>query len=328
MLSLVASLACFADELVLKNGIRVQGEITAADFEKVTIVTAAGKPMAYKRDEIKTITRSEPESFAKAQSLLANGDYDGAIGLYEQAAKGTQNAWHVENARARLIECYCASGQWDKAAQTYLALAKASPSSLFLTYVPVPKNSGQVKTEALGSLDKAAEGLMGLPAAAARAVKCAGFIVADKPADARRELDALAAIKDPRAAKLSTACQAHLLVSQKQHDKALELLRGPVANNDGSESPWLAFWQGSCYLAKSDHARAALAFLRAPVLDPQFSLIAGDCLFMAGQCFDKLGQKDKALAAYREVVEKYPVSRFWSEAKQSTGPSQSKMKGN
>ncbi|MBM4078668.1 MAG: hypothetical protein FJ278_03145, partial [Planctomycetes bacterium] len=55
------ALPCAADELVLKNGIRVQGEITAADFEKVTIVTAAGKPMAYKRDEIKTITRSEPE---------------------------------------------------------------------------------------------------------------------------------------------------------------------------------------------------------------------------------------------------------------------------
>jgi TolA-binding protein len=320
-------LRCPADEIVLKNGIRVQGEIRSADFEKVVIVTAGGKPMTYNRQDVKTLTRTEPESFATAQGLVANGDYAGAVKIYEEALKGTPSPWQVENARAKLLECYSAAGQWDKAASQYLVLVKESPGTPYLVCLPVAKDRGQVTAEALGALDKSSAGLSGLAAAAARALKCQALAIIERPADAKRELDALAAINEPRAAKLATVCQSHLLFSQKQYDKALDLLARAVAGNDGSESPWLAFWQGQCYYAKQDYARAALAFLRAPLLDAQFGFIAGDCLYMAGQCFEKLGQKDKATGAYQDVAQKHPTSRFSKEAKQALASLQSSTKG-
>lgn len=68
--------------------------------------------------------------------------------------------------------------------------------------------------------------------------------------------------------------------------------------------------QGDCYSALSDNAQAAAFYTKAAQkADNPF---AAEYLVKAGKAYEALGQKDKALEAYKTVKEKYQMSIEYS----------------
>jgi TolA-binding protein len=73
---------------------------------------------------------------------------------------------------------------------------------------------------------------------------------------------------------------------------------------------------GAALSAKHQPARAALAYLRVPILYPADRALAGRALLDGGRELEKIGQKDEAASLYREVVDTHSQTPLATEAQQ------------
>jgi tetratricopeptide (TPR) repeat protein len=70
----------------------------------------------------------------------------------------------------------------------------------------------------------------------------------------------------------------------------------------------------ACYEQLDDFSKAGQWYLQTAQKMPQY-YGAPEALMNAGRCFSTAGEDDKAKEAYRLLIEKYPESRFLSEAR-------------
>ncbi len=73
------------------------------------------------------------------------------------------------------------------------------------------------------------------------------------------------------------------------------------------------YWIGESQYALKRYSEAAESFKE--VLTIRHSEKKADAQFMLAQCYDKLGQRQKAKEAYEQVVKNYPMSRHVKRAK-------------
>ena len=73
---------------------------------------------------------------------------------------------------------------------------------------------------------------------------------------------------------------------------------------------------GQGLLRNRKYEAAALAFLRAPILNPDDTEIASDGLLAAGQALEGLQRIDQAIRIYQEIITDYQTSIAADEATQ------------
>jgi hypothetical protein len=106
-------------------------------------------------------------------------------------------------------------------------------------------------------------------------------------------------------ASFATASESQVENWAADVEKAPQSLRG---------GPY--FVLGAALSAKHLPARAALAYLRVPLLYPHQRSLAGRALLEAGRELEKIGQKDEAASLYREVTSTHPQTPLAEEAQQ------------
>jgi TolA-binding protein len=70
--------------------------------------------------------------------------------------------------------------------------------------------------------------------------------------------------------------------------------------------------------------RAALAWMRIPILYPEHRNLAAQALFDAGRSLERLGRSEQSVQLYRELVNTYPNTAPGSQAQARM----EQMKGN
>ena len=305
----------WGDEVLLTVGVRLRGEILRADAEKVVIRTPKGKELSYPRSKVRSIKQDEPEAFRRASQWIHRGDLEQAAKEYERFLSETDNAWRAETARVGLLQCYIRLREATDAARTYVEIIEQSPKSASMPHIPFFRDGDAVSNDFLDSLSERAGGLKASDAAdAVRLLRCSGLASKARYDDAEAELRRVRQKARGRVKALANACQAQIWIGQGKHSQAIDLLDKTCTGRDESVSAWLHYWRGQAYWRAGEVRRAALAFLRAPLLDNDFRAVAGDCLYAAGTCFERLKQRERARAAYREVVEKYPTCWSFADA--------------
>jgi len=72
----------------------------------------------------------------------------------------------------------------------------------------------------------------------------------------------------------------------------------------------------ACHEQLGQFAEAGEFYLKAAVKFPEF-FSAPEALMNAGRCFAATGAVEKAKAAYYKLIEEFPESRYFDEAKMS-----------
>ncbi|MBN1465497.1 tetratricopeptide repeat protein [candidate division KSB1 bacterium] len=130
--------------------------------------------------------------------------------------------------------------------------------------------------------------------------------------DLQRELDQLGAFTRD----FSSAYREGLrLYSLRQHDKSIAIFRNLRENNPRHKlASNCIYWIGENYFLKRDYV-SAIEALNA-VFNYDFSYKTDDATLMLGRCYNKLGQNDRAIAYFQELITKYPDSEYIAKARQ------------
>ncbi|MBN1560001.1 tetratricopeptide repeat protein [candidate division KSB1 bacterium] len=128
----------------------------------------------------------------------------------------------------------------------------------------------------------------------------------------QRELDQLEGLPTD----FSSAYKEGLrLYSLRQHDRSIAIFSTLRANHPRHKlASNCIYWIGENYFLKRDYVSAIEAF--NAVFGYSFSYKTDDATLMLGRCYNKLGQNDRALAYFEELITKYPDSEYVSKARQ------------
>ena len=131
------------------------------------------------------------------------------------------------------------------------------------------------------------------------------------PAAAAYQLALTRYPKDPAAAEAGLG-MARLYRLQKKLDQAREALTKTLATATGALGAEAQFELASLYRDQGDTKRAAEEFLKVAILygDPIWSAQAQ---YQAGQCYEAVGDKPSATAAYKLVARDYAQQQPWAD---------------
>jgi len=305
-----------ADEIVLKSGIKIQGNIVEADAMKVVVETAGGKRMTYMRASVAEIRSAQSEDLARADKLLKGGHMVEAQKVLESVA--ASGGLMKSDAQVRLIQCYFRTGKWEKGVALYLSVLNAEPAAMVAAGFPW-NGIGPEQAEAVLKGVSAAGQLAGTAAGIADVVKAWAKCAKDPSADLKAALGGAAASQEAVVSDAAAVAQMQLMCQRKDYDGCLAFIQKRLAKLDAAAQPWGHYWRGRCLLAKEDLERAALAFLRVGLTSENSGALAGDSLFMAATCFEKKRESDRALGLYGEVAQDYPLALSADEARKKAG---------
>ena len=128
----------------------------------------------------------------------------------------------------------------------------------------------------------------------------------------QRELDQLQ--KYP--ADFSSAYREALrLYSVRQHDQSIAIFRSLREKNPNHKlASNCIYWIGENYFLKRNYVAAIEAF--NAVFDYAFSYKKDDATLMLGRCYQKLGQRDKSISYFEELITQFPDSEYVPKAQQ------------
>lgn len=106
---------------------------------------------------------------------------------------------------------------------------------------------------------------------------------------------------------------ARIYEDQGDVEKAIERYEAAANSNSGDIAARARFQLGALYEKREDWEKAALSFMKVAILFLHEEM-SPEALWRAGQCYEKVGQKDKARKAYGELLEDFPESPFAQKA--------------
>jgi len=298
-----------ADDVVLRHDIRMSGTVVRDDLDGVVVIGEKNVRLHYRPDEVVSVARARPSAFEAAAELVRSKDFASAALAFERFALNRPAVILQEEAWLRVAQCYSVLGDWERAIHAYAAVLRTNPRTKLYAHVPlIPKHfsTSQRALQFLGGFIDGAE--TNFPRAIGQLLASSVLITEGEPVESERGLRILLGDKDPRVVAFARVRWAQLLVQQNRWSDALGGLRKWIPTMDPGALPQAYYWLGECYWKKADYARAAAAFLRAPIEFPDFWEIHPVCLWQAAQCFKKLGQSDRARKLLHELVSRFPKS--------------------
>ena len=192
--------------------------------------------------------------------------------------------------------------QPDRAGDTFLIILRSDPTTPWFDTIPLAWKP----QPPAGSWEQRAADWMESPTAPAAALMGASWLLSTARRDqALNVLRQLAADQDSRVALLAEAQQWRVqLVTASAEDIAR--WESVIARLDGSLRAGPYFLLGHALARQSDPVRAALAFLRVPILHPEHQDLAAESLLMAGDQLTLAGNRDGAATVFRELMQKHP----------------------
>ncbi|MFA5334744.1 MAG: tetratricopeptide repeat protein [Candidatus Omnitrophota bacterium] len=101
---------------------------------------------------------------------------------------------------------------------------------------------------------------------------------------------------------------ASILVKDRDYEGAVKAYDAVIRSRDEGLRPDAYYGNAEAYFAKGAYEQALVNYLKVALLYYDKGRIAQEAKFKCGECYEKLGEREMALAAYRETMEEYPKS--------------------
>ena len=118
--------------------------------------------------------------------------------------------------------------------------------------------------------------------------------------------------KNTKAGNLACLYAAKCYAATEKYQEAIDMLNKFDGCGDAMISPAAIALKGNCYAEIGENKKAVELLLKA-AKEADNNTISPTCLLQAGQIFEALGQKDKALDCYNQIKSKYQQSSLYYE---------------
>jgi tetratricopeptide (TPR) repeat protein len=281
--------------------VRVTGEVLDYGGNGLRIRVGGGQERQYPVERILGIETPYTRQQVDGDAAFEVGRFDQAIGFYLDALKQEPRRWVGRQLMARLVRCYDAMGQPERAGNAFAALLQDDPKTPHFDCIPLswlpsqPSPAMEQLARAWAKSDQPAMALLG-----------ASYLLetADRE-NAMALLRKLAAGPDRRTAQLAAAqtWRAAMVTAQAVQ---LEAWNRAVEEMPESLAAGPYFVLGSAWAQSQQWEKAALALMRIPILYPQQRALAAQSLVVAAHCLEKLHRTSEAIRLYYEAIRVYP----------------------
>ena len=286
---------------------KLTGRVLDYTGRELRLELAGGREQRFAAGQVLQIETQYGPRHMEADALLAQDRFDQALAAYRQAIDGEPRPWVQRQIIARVVRCYGATGQPDRAGEAFLWLIRSDPDTPYfdcipLAWMPRPVASEQTARQWLGREEPAAVllGASHLLSSASRPV-------------ALRRLSELAAGSDRRIAQLALA-QTWRAEAVTAAAEQIDAWGRVIDQMPESLAAGPYFVLGRARLHRQQWEPAALALLRVAILYPQQRDLAARSLLEAGRSLQMLDRSEQALRLYRELIRKYPDTPAVAEA--------------
>jgi tetratricopeptide (TPR) repeat protein len=316
---------CFAEDTVTllagkdaKTRTNRIGEIVEYTGETLQLKSSSGRVENFPTARIIDIRTQWIPAHERGDSLRAEGKLEEALTAYKQAKRDEPRAWVRRRIMASLVGCYAELGRFDFAGDEWLAIVSSDPSTQHYDVIPVAWQS--LPPDA--ALQARAAAWLNSKAPPAQVLGASWLLGGSQRRGAIEMLDGLVTSKivDPRIRALA---QIQLWRTKLVSTKPEEVQRWQAAVEqmpaEVRAGGYFVVGEGLARLDQPE--RAALAFLRIPLVHNQQRTMAADALLAAAKLLqEKLGRSEEAVGLYREVLSGYSRTLAAGEAKAKLEP--------
>jgi len=274
-----------ADEIILKNGLRLKCTILSEDIDTISVSFPSGKKNKYLRTEITGARRELTPVLKAIEQKLKEKKTDGALALCEEVANDPQQlSWQREFALLKEIEIDCATGKMSEAVAVYFRLLEAFPRTMHFAEFPLPRDADEAKRiekwlddHDQDQIDPFAEGV-------AQGLRLICRFVAEEPlsGDIAKTLEKSPDWRLAGLGAIATAirvCATDKVEGQRALENCARTLRVPFL-------PITYTLLGVARMRDGKWQDALAAFLRQPILFPENRPAMVVSLFWAQRCLD------------------------------------------
>lgn len=287
-----------------------RGTIEDYTVDDLTLALPGGGRRRFPIERIIEVHTTYTPSQQQADRLFDGRDFEAAAVLYGKALERESRRWARRRIIGSMARCYRALGQYDRAGEAFLLLARDGAAPVDYGCIPLAWTPEQPSAD----LQRAAQEWIvrdDLPAAAL--LGASHLLPLQRPA-AMARLKYLAAAGDGPVNRLAQA-QLWRAADGVASDEELDAREAAVETMSEPLRGGPYYVLGQARAARGQWERAALAWLRTPILHDDDPRLAAAALFDAGYAMDKLGRAEEAKIIFSELIQKYPNATAAGEAR-------------
>lgn len=289
---------------------KIGGQVTEYTGQRIEIVLADGSRIEYPGTQVARIDTQRHPAQLRGRALCQEGRIEQALEQFRQAHREEKRPWLQREILADAVLCYEALGQFAAAGNAFLTLWKLDPSTPHLDTLPA---AWYAEVPAADITAQATRWLRQEDPAAAL-LGASHLLASSQRAEAIEVLKRLVTHDDPRLALLAEGqrWRVDYLTATADQVRRWEaaVLRLPEPLRLG---PYLVLGQAWAHLKRPE--KAALAYLRVPILYPHRRRLAARALYETGVQLERAADRTAAAGRYRELLELYPESPYAPQAR-------------
>ena len=293
--------------------VRRTGEILDYTGSQLTLRTPLARDEIIPTSRIIDVQTAWSPSHEKARAARRAGKLTDAIEAFEEAKREESRAFAQRQIAADLAGTWLELGKVGQAGQEFLKIAGEDPQTIHFDVLPV---AWQAATLDADSERQATEWLADRQFPVARLLGASWLVGSSRQAEVDAALGELMKSKDQRLAtlaqvqrwrtRLATASTGDL----EQWSRDLAAMPAEV-----QATGWYVLGDG--YARHDEPERAALAYLKPPIVFRQQRALAADGLLAAAGQLERLGQRKEAAGLYREILRDFAHLPVAQQAQES-----------
>ena len=286
-----------ADDGDARAQTRLTGRVVDYTGRELRLALPAGGERSIPAGQVVHIDTPTTQAHRLADELFVKGEFEPALAQYGRARNEDQRPWVRRRITAQMVRCHQALDQAAAAGEEFLLLLRSDPDTVHFDCIPLAWLPSQPPLE----LEQAARRWLDRQDTPAAVLLGASHLMSTVRPQALERLKGLAASADRRVAQLAIAQTwraAAVTATEEEIDRweqAIEQM--PAALRAG---PY--FVLGSALQRRQQWERAALAWLRLPILYPEHRILVRRSLLDAGGALEKLQRSQQAAQLYRELL--------------------------
>lgn len=270
-----------------RSGTRVDGVILNIADGQVKMRLRGDREESFPLARVMEYHTTWPAAFADAQRHYDAGEFAEALESFRRAAAGDSRAWVKRRMLAGAVACYREMDQPVRAVEGFLSLVQSDSQTPDFAVIPLAWTSHAGSTDLE---NRARQWLANAESPVARLLGSSWLLAVGQPGPAVATLERLTTERDTRVALLAeTQLWRTRLPTLSANDATkweTMLLRLPESLRAG---PYYTLGQAWARLDDAD--RAALAYLRVPVLYPEHRSLSAQAQTAAQAVMKKAGRE-------------------------------------
>jgi hypothetical protein len=318
-LGLIAQRGASDDVVVARSAsdaavpVRRTGEIVDYTGTQLTLRTSLGRDEMIPASRIIEVQTAWSPAHEQARAARRAGKLAEAVDKYDEARRQDARPFAQRQIAAELAGALLELGKVGAAGEEFLKIAAQDPQTIHFDVIPV---AWQAATLDADSERQAVGWLADARSPVARLLGASWLVGSSRKAEVDAALAELAASKDKHIAplaqiqrwrtRLATASTGDL----EGWSRELAAMPAPV-----QAAGWYVLGDG--YARHDEPERAAIAYLKPPLVFRDQPALAADGLLAAARQLEKLGQTAEAAGLYKEIVRDFGHLAAADEAREA-----------